>query len=71
MNVLVIGGGAREHVICTAVNAADADLYVVMKNANPGIKRLASEVYLQNETSVEKVVAYALKRHIDLVIVGP
>jgi phosphoribosylamine--glycine ligase len=71
MNVLVIGGGAREHAICMSVCATDADLFVVMKNANPGIKRLATDVYLQNETAVDKVVRYASKKHIDLAIVGP
>jgi phosphoribosylamine--glycine ligase len=42
-----------------------------MKNANPGIKRLATDVYLQNETAIDKVVAYASTHHIDLTIVGP
>jgi phosphoribosylamine--glycine ligase len=71
MNVLVIGGGAREHAICTGVIRSDHSLFAVMKNANPGIKRLANDFYLQKETEVEKVVDYAESKHIDLAIVGP
>ncbi|HDS59606.1 MAG TPA: phosphoribosylamine--glycine ligase [Thermoplasmatales archaeon] len=71
MNVLVIGGGAREHAICKAVCTGEADLYAVMSNVNPGIRRLATDFYLQRETAVDKVVEYARRRHIDLAIVGP
>ncbi len=71
MKVLVIGGGAREHAICRAVSRSNADLYSLMKNSNPGIKRLARNFYLQNETDVDKVVEYAHSRNVDLAIVGP
>lgn len=71
MNILVIGGGAREHAICKAVCTSDVNLYVVMSNVNPGIKRLATDFYVQQETAVEKVVEYARHRHIDLAIIGP
>ena len=38
MNVLVVGGGAREHVICDAVTQSEnVNLFSVMKNLNPGI----------------------------------
>lgn len=71
MKVLVVGGGAREHAICDAVSRSDAELYAVMKNLNPGIKRLAKDFYIQNETAVEKVVNYAASKNIELAIVGP
>jgi phosphoribosylamine--glycine ligase len=71
MRVLVIGGGAREHAICRAVYESDAELYAFMKNANPGIKRLAKDYFLHDETNAEKVLEYALKKKIDLAIIGP
>ncbi|MFO8132734.1 MAG: phosphoribosylamine--glycine ligase [Thermoplasmatota archaeon] len=71
MNVLVIGGGAREHAICSGVARSGHSLFVVMKNANPGIKRLADGVLLEKETNVEAVVDYASGQDIDLAIVGP
>lgn len=71
MNVLVIGGGAREHAICRGVARSGHPLFAVMKNANPGIKRLADDVALHDETDVAAVVDYATRRGIDLAIVGP
>ncbi|MEA2054671.1 MAG: phosphoribosylamine--glycine ligase [Candidatus Thermoplasmatota archaeon] len=71
MKILVIGGGAREHAICKAVSRSDADLYAIMKNSNPGIKKLARDFCLQNETNVDKVLSYARSKKIDLAIVGP
>ena len=71
MNVLVVGGGAREHAICSAVKKSGARLYSVMKNLNPGIKKIAYDYLLHNEIDVEKVVEYALKNKIELVIIGP
>jgi len=71
MKVLVIGGGAREHAICEAVKRSDAELYSIMKNMNPGIKRLASDFYLHSETDVDAVTKYALSKGIELAIVGP
>ncbi|MCD6171253.1 MAG: phosphoribosylamine--glycine ligase [Thermoplasmata archaeon] len=71
MNVLVVGGGAREHAICSAVKRNEARLYSVMKNLNPGIKKIAYDFFLHNETDIEKVVEYASKNKIELAIIGP
>ena len=71
MRVLVIGGGAREHAICKAVCNSDGKLYSVMKNLNPGIKRLAKDYFIHNEMDAEKVLEYALKKKIELAIIGP
>ena len=72
MKVLVIGGGAREHVIYdTAFRSKNVELFSVMKNLNPGIQRLSMNYLIENETNVDNVVNYALKNDIDLAIVGP
>ncbi len=71
MRVLVIGGGAREHAICSALKDSDAEIYSFMKNSNPGIKRIAKDYFLHDECDAEKVVSYALSKNIELAIVGP
>jgi phosphoribosylamine--glycine ligase len=72
LNVLVIGGGAREHAICDAVcRSKNADLYSVMGNLNPGICLLSKDFLKEKETNVEKVIEFAKEKGINLVIVGP
>lgn len=72
MNVLVIGGGAREHAICDAVcRSKGVKLFSLMNNLNPGIQKLSEDFLQEKETNVEKIVNYAKKKKIDLVIIGP
>ena len=72
MNVLVVGGGAREHVICDAVTQSkNVQLYSVMKNLNPGIEKMTVDYLLEKETNINRVVEYAKKKNIDLALIGP
>jgi phosphoribosylamine--glycine ligase len=71
MKVLVVGGGGREHAIVKALQRNGPDLYAVMGNANPGIRRASKEVLIHDVTDVPTVVAWAKARQIDLVVVGP
>ncbi|MCK5459138.1 MAG: phosphoribosylamine--glycine ligase, partial [Thermoplasmatales archaeon] len=72
MNVLVVGGGAREHVICNAISRSEkVNLYSVMKNLNPGIERMVVDFLLEKETNIENVVKYAKEKNIDIALIGP
>ena len=72
MNILVVGGGAREHAICDAVyRSKNVNLYSFMSNLNPGIKDLSQDYFLEKETNLEKVVEFSKLKDIDIVLVGP
>lgn len=73
MNVLLIGGGGREHAIAEAIKKSKQDhaLYVVMARKNPGIAALCEDFLLEKETDVEKVVEYAKTKKINMAFVGP
>jgi phosphoribosylamine--glycine ligase len=71
MKVLAVGGGGREHAIVEALARSGADIYVCMKNNNPGIARRAKDHLLVDETDVTKVVDYAKGKGVSLAVVGP
>lgn len=75
MNILLIGGGAREHAMLKALARSEGyereKTFAVMKNLNPGIAALCGDHKLVPETEVQKVVAYAKEKGVDLAFVGP
>ncbi len=72
MKVLVVGGGAREHVICDAVyRSNNVIVYSIMNNLNPGIQKLSKDYLQEKETNVDKIINYAKEKQIDLAIIGP
>ena len=41
--ILLVGSGAREHAIASALAKSSVELYVAMTSRNPGIIRLAKD----------------------------
>ena len=71
MKVLAVGGGGREHAAVEALYRSGAEVYAVMKNANPGIIARSKRYLLENEKNVDKVVAFAKECDVDVAFVGP
>lgn len=71
--VLLVGGGAREHAIASALTASPQRprLYAVLANRNPGILHLAARHLLVKETEVERIVAWAGEHAVALAVIGP
>lgn len=73
MNILLIGGGGREHAIAEGIKRSKHNpvLYAVMAKKNPGIAVLCEDFLLEKETEVGKVIEYANSRNIEMAFVGP
>ncbi|MFC6717459.1 phosphoribosylamine--glycine ligase [Natrialbaceae archaeon GCM10025810] len=70
-NVLLIGGGGREHAIARALEGSEADIYACAGNRNPGIARIASDFETLETTDPDAVVAYAEEVEATIAVVGP
>lgn len=70
-NVLLVGGGAREHAIGWAlVKNPGVTLFTAAQNHNPGLFRISAGYLQTPETDVPGIVAWAKQRRIDLAVMG-
>ncbi len=70
MNLLVIGGGGREHALCHALARSARRPALFCAPGNPGTAALAQNVPLQ-PGDLDGLLAFAEAEAIDLTIVGP
>lgn len=70
MNVLVVGGGGREHAICHALSKSAKVDKIWCAPGNGGIASIAECVDI-TATDIEKMVAFAKENKPDLVMVAP
>ena len=73
VRILLIGNGAREHVIAEAVkrSAHNIALFSCMKSNNPGIASLSENVLTTSYDDREKIGQFARENNIDFAIIGP
>ena len=71
INVMICGGGAREHVL--AQMAANSPLVETVHclGVNAGISRLSKVVKVEPQTDYEKIAVYGRNHGIGLTIIGP
>ncbi|RII96075.1 phosphoribosylamine--glycine ligase, partial [Clavibacter michiganensis] len=70
MKILVLGSGAREHAIVTALLREDAGHEIVAAPGNAGIARAVPVVKMDIDDPVI-VAEHALAEGFELVVVGP
>lgn len=73
MKILLVGNGAREHVIAEALTKSpqSVELYAVMKTKNPGIAKLSENVLIAKYDNTEQIKQFALENKIDFAFIGP
>ena len=69
--ILLVGSGAREHAIASALTKSSVELYVAMTSRNPGIIRLAKDATAMHIDDPKAVTDYAKRTNVELAIVGP
>ncbi|MBE0476750.1 MAG: phosphoribosylamine--glycine ligase [Coriobacteriia bacterium] len=73
MNVLILGGGGREHAIAWALSRSEQDPKpkLIVAPGNAGTAKLGRNVTDLDIEDPQAVVRYAVGQCIDLVVVGP
>ncbi len=69
--VLLIGNGAREHVIGETLKRSGAQLFCYGKAKNPGILELAEDYHTGSLENSDEIREYALKVKPDFAFIGP
>lgn len=72
VKILLIGSGAREHVIAeTLKKNKEAVLYSYLKSKNPGITSLSHDFKIGSYNELEKIKSYAEEVMPDFAFIGP
>lgn len=71
MNILVLGGGGREHAIAWALAKSPRTDNLYVAPGNGGTAELAQNVTGLNAEDGQAVLAFAREHAIDLVVIGP
>lgn len=70
MNVLVVGGGGREHALCWAISRSPMQPAVFCAPGNAGIADVATCINIAAD-DLDAIVAFSVKQAMDFVVVGP
>ena len=71
-NVLIIGHGAREHVIGESLVNSGGKLHAFMSFKNAGLEDLSEgRIKIHSETDFKEIVEFCKEKRIDFVVIGP
>lgn len=70
MNVLIVGGGGREHALAWKIAQSPKVTALFCAPGNPGTAQVATNVNLQAD-DLDGLLQFALDQSIDLTVVGP
>ena len=72
VNTLVIGHGAREHVIGETLSRFGAKLHAFMSFKNAGLEDLSEgRIKIHSETDFKEIIDYCKSNSIDFCVIGP
>ena len=70
-NVLIVGHGAREHVIGETLVNGGATLFSFMSFKNAGLEDLSKRIKIHSETDFKEITDFSKQNKIDFVVIGP
>jgi len=71
VNCLIIGHGAREHVIGETLVNGGANLFAFMSYKNAGLEDLSKDIKIHSESDFKKIIEFCKEKDIDFVVIGP
>jgi len=72
VNVLIIGHGAREHVIAETLVNNGGSLWAFMSFKNAGLEDLSQgKLKIHSETDFKEIISYSKQHNIDFAVIGP
>ncbi len=71
VNVLIVGHGAREHVIGETLVNGGANLFSFMSFKNAGLEDLSKKVKIHSETDFREIIDFCQNNKIDYAVIGP
>ncbi|MFW9973482.1 MAG: phosphoribosylamine--glycine ligase, partial [Candidatus Odinarchaeota archaeon] len=71
VNVLIVGHGAREHVIGETLVKGGADLLSFMSFKNAGLEDLSKKIKISSETDFKEIIDFCKENNINFAVIGP
>ena len=71
VNCLIVGHGAREHVIGEALVNSGAKLFAFMSFKNAGLEDLSKDIKVHSETDFKEIIEFSKAKKIDFAVIGP